>query len=52
MMLIYINTFILLLGYEFNIALLLAKEQEDKNKARKNKENKIIFLETETPANG
>ncbi len=52
MMLIYINTFILLLGYEFNIALLLAKEQEDKNKARKNKENKIIYLETESQKKG
>ncbi len=46
MMLIYINTFILLLGFDLNVALDQALNQEQKNKARRVKANKIIFLES------
>ncbi|MCF8255154.1 MAG: YihY/virulence factor BrkB family protein, partial [Bacteroidia bacterium] len=45
MMLIYINTFILLLGYDLNVALDLALRQESKNRNRRSNENRIIFLE-------
>jgi membrane protein len=45
MMLIYINTFILLLGYELNVALEAAKLQAEKNKAYREKSNFIIYLE-------
>jgi hypothetical protein len=33
------------MGYELNIAIDLALQQEQKNQARRTKENKIIFLE-------
>ncbi len=46
MMLIYINTFILLLGYDLNVALDLALNQERKNQARRTRENKIVFIES------
>jgi hypothetical protein len=39
---IYINTFILLLGYELNVSLDLANEHFKKMAANKVKENKII----------
>ncbi len=45
MMLIYINTFILLLGYELNVALDSAKLQSAKSKAHREKNNFIIYLE-------
>jgi membrane protein len=46
MMLIYINTFILLLGYDLNLAIELALDQEKQNKINKrSSENKIVFLE-------
>jgi membrane protein len=45
MMLIYINTYILLLGYELNVAIDLATKQENKNIARRQRQNKIIFLD-------
>ncbi|MCA0428024.1 MAG: YihY/virulence factor BrkB family protein [Bacteroidetes bacterium] len=49
MMLIYINTFILLLGYELNVAIDLAINQERKNQARRTKvDNKIVFLDSLT----
>jgi membrane protein len=51
MMLIYINTFILLMGYELNIAIDLALQQEQKNQARRTKENKIVFLEDSNSEN-
>ncbi len=44
MMLIYINTYILLLGYELNVAIDLAQKQEHKNETRRLKQNKIIYL--------
>lgn len=43
MMLIYINTYILLAGYELNLAIDLAKEKELKNLKRKT-ENIVTFL--------
>ncbi len=46
MSLIYINTFILLIGYDLNVAIDMALNQEKKNKARRTLENKIVFLET------
>lgn len=46
MSLIYINTYIMLLGYDLNVAIDMAMNQEKKNKARRTKENKIVFLET------
>ncbi len=46
MSLIYINTFIMLMGYDLNVAIDLAMNQEKKNRARRTKENKIVFLET------
>lgn len=45
MMLIYINTYILLLGYELNVAIDLALDQENRNKNRRLKVNKITYLE-------
>lgn len=45
MMLIYINTYILLLGYELNVAIDLALAQENKNKNRRIRMNKITYLE-------
>jgi membrane protein len=45
MMLIYINTFILLLGFDLNVALDLALDQERRNIARRSKENRIVYLE-------
>ncbi len=46
MMLIYINMYILLLGYELNVAIDLASKQENKNIARRQRQNKIIFLDS------
>jgi membrane protein len=45
MVLIQINTFILLLGYDLNVALDLALNQARKNKARISGENKIIYIQ-------
>ncbi|OYU96286.1 MAG: ribonuclease BN [Bacteroidetes bacterium B1(2017)] len=45
MMLIYINTFILLMGYDLNVALDMALDQERRNSARRTNENKIVYLE-------
>jgi membrane protein len=45
MMLIYINTFILLLGYDLNLAIELALDQEKRNKAKRSIENIIVYLE-------
>ncbi|MBC7382923.1 MAG: YihY/virulence factor BrkB family protein [Bacteroidia bacterium] len=47
MMLIYINTFILLLGYDLNVAIDMALTQERRNRVRKKTENKIMFLNTQ-----
>jgi membrane protein len=44
MVLIQINTFILLLGYDLNVALDLALNQERKNQARRSGENKIVYI--------
>ncbi len=44
MVLIQINTFILLLGYDLNVALDLALSQERKNQARRSGENKIVYI--------
>jgi hypothetical protein len=44
-MLIYINTFILLLGYDINVAIERALTQAKKKKITVNEENRIIFLE-------
>ena len=44
-MLIYINTFILLLGYDINVAIERALNQAKKKKVPVNEENRIIFLE-------
>lgn len=46
LMLIYINTFILLLGYDLNLALDLALDQERKNRARRSSENRIVYLDS------
>lgn len=46
MMLIYINTFILLLGYELNVAVDQALGQAKKNQIRRSSENRIIYIET------
>ncbi|MDZ4666996.1 MAG: YihY/virulence factor BrkB family protein [bacterium] len=45
MVLIQINTFILLLGYDLNVALDLALGQERKNRARRSNENRIVYIE-------
>jgi membrane protein len=45
LMLIYINTFILLLGYDINVAIERALTQAKKKKITVNEENRIIFLE-------
>jgi hypothetical protein len=37
--------YILLLGYELNVAIDLALKQENKNIARRQRQNKIIFLD-------
>jgi membrane protein len=45
MMLIYINTFILLMCFDLNVAVDQALHQEKKNKLRRTTENKIIYIE-------
>lgn len=45
MMLIYINTFILLLGYDINVAIERALRQARKKNIDVSEENRIIFLE-------
>ncbi len=45
MMLIYINTFILILGYDLNVALEMAIKQEQQNKSKPVVENRIIYLQ-------
>jgi len=45
LMLIYINTFILLLGYDINVAIERALSQAKKRKVAGNEENRIVFLE-------
>lgn len=44
MMLIYINTYILLIGYDLNVAVDQAITQAKKQVKPKDKENKIIFI--------
>jgi membrane protein len=44
MMLIYINTFILLIGYDLNVAVDQAMNQARKNAKSRDKENKIIYI--------
>jgi hypothetical protein len=39
------------MGYELNIAIDLALQQEQKNQARRTKENKIVFLEDSNSEN-
>ncbi|MCG9879157.1 MAG: YihY/virulence factor BrkB family protein [Bacteroidia bacterium] len=45
MMLIYINTFILLLGYDVNVAIERALSQARKRNIQVSEENRIVFLE-------
>lgn len=45
MMLVYINTYILLIGYDLNVALDQALNQERKNNLRRSKENRIVYLD-------
>lgn len=45
MMLIYINTFILLLGYDINVAIERALSQARKRNIQVSEENRIVFLE-------
>jgi membrane protein len=45
LMLIYINTFILLLGYDINVAIERALSQAKKREIVVNEENRIVFLE-------
>lgn len=45
MMLIYINTFILLMCFDLNVAVDQALGQAEKNKLRRSTENKIIYIE-------
>ncbi len=44
MMLIYINTFILLMGYDLNVAVDQAMRQAKKNAKNVDKENRIIYI--------
>jgi membrane protein len=44
MMLIYINTFILLMGFDLNVAVDQAINQAKKNARSRKKENKIIYI--------
>lgn len=45
MMLIYINTYILLVGFELNVAIDLALDQENKNLKRRKSGNSITYLQ-------
>ena len=44
MLLVYINTYIMLLGYELNLAIELARRQEEKNRQRRLGDNKVVFV--------
>jgi membrane protein len=48
MMLIYINTFILLMGYDLNVAVDQAMRQARKNAKNVDKENRIIYINQPT----
>lgn len=45
MMLIYINTYILLMGYELNVSIEMARDQKKKFKDYQQRSNRIIYLE-------